>query len=170
MDDVTSTGEQPDTDTMPAVPVAEAARILNVTPDAIRARLRRGTLLGGKRGSEWFVQLPTDADPSDQQNTSRDTDTTQQDVTERRPDALLEQLRSENEYLRDQLSQTIRQLAAERERADVLHREALGRIEALTATVADRQDATGTPTEATESPERAGEAAHISRRCPHVHR
>lgn len=40
-----------------------------------------------------------------------------------------------------QFATTIQQLAAERERADVLQREALGRIEALTA----RSDAAGSP-------------------------
>lgn len=146
---------------MPTVDVAEAARILNVTPDAIRARLRRGTLLGGKRGNEWFVQLPADAvgQQERQQDTSRDTDTTQQDVTEHQQDALLvEQLRGENEYLRDQLSQMIRQMAAERERADVLHREALGRIEALTATVSERQDATAEPEKPEEGVRNAPES------------
>ena len=43
------------------------------------------------------------------------------------------QLQSENAYLRAELSARSQELAAERERADVLMREALGRIEVLTA-------------------------------------
>ena len=54
-----------------------------------------------------------------------------------RPDSdqnpLIEQLRSENAYLRAELSARSQEFAAERERADVLMREALGRIEPLTA-------------------------------------
>jgi hypothetical protein len=42
-------------------------------------------------------------------------------------------LQGEDAYLRELLATTIHQLAAERERADVLQREALERIEALTA-------------------------------------
>nr|MDQ3420812.1 hypothetical protein [Acidobacteriota bacterium] len=80
----------------------------------------------------WQVRLPTGATP--------DHEPARHDTTDRRatrrdpePDALAEQLRSEVGYLREQLATTIRQLAAERERADVLQREALGRIEALSA-------------------------------------
>jgi hypothetical protein len=46
---------------------------------------------------------------------------------------LIDHLKAENDYLRDQLDQRSRELAAERERFDVLHREALGRIPALGA-------------------------------------
>jgi hypothetical protein len=46
---------------------------------------------------------------------------------------VVEQLRSENAYLGTELTARSQELTAERERADVLMREALGRIEALTA-------------------------------------
>ena len=39
------------------VTVAEAAAILGVSEDAVRKRLRRGTLAGGKDGKEWYVFL-----------------------------------------------------------------------------------------------------------------
>jgi len=59
-------------------------------------------------------------------------------------------------FLREQLDQRSRELAAERERADVIQQLALQRIEALTATVADqREDA---PTTAPEAPGRDGSA------------
>ncbi len=45
----------------------------------------------------------------------------------------IDQLKEENVYLREQLDQRSRELAAERERFDVLHREALARIPALGA-------------------------------------
>jgi hypothetical protein len=51
----------PTDESMPqvTVDVAEAARRLGVTPDAIRARLHRGTLDGEKVDGQWRVYLPT---------------------------------------------------------------------------------------------------------------
>ncbi len=119
-------------DTTPTVDTATAARRLGITEDAVRARIRRGTLAGEKIGAVWHIHLPTGA--------TTDHEPARHDTTDRRetrrapePDALAEQLRSEVGYLREQLATTLRQLAAERERADVLQREALGRIEALSA-------------------------------------
>jgi hypothetical protein len=45
------------------VPLAEAATILGTTQEAVRKRLRRGSLLGGKHGGEWCVVLPPELDP-----------------------------------------------------------------------------------------------------------
>jgi hypothetical protein len=121
-------------DTTPTVDTATAAQRLGITDDAVRARIRRGTLRGEKVGAVWHIHLPTGATP--------DHEPARHDTTDRRatrrdpePDALAEQLRSEVEYLREQLATTLRQLGAERERADVLQREALGRIEALSMPV-----------------------------------
>lgn len=112
-----------------------------VNADAVRARIRRGTLEAVKCEGEWSVHLPHDA--------GQDTDATQPD-TDRAETALIDQLQSENAYLRDRLSDVIRQAASERERADVLQREALQRLEALTPGVGDRQRGTQ---EAVGSPE-----------------
>ena len=90
------------------IPVATAARQLGVTPDAVRARLHRGTLLGHKVDGEWrvFLDPPADqvlserpterqdgrhaptVDRSDTQQDSRqDTATARQDADRIRPDA-----------------------------------------------------------------------------------
>jgi hypothetical protein len=42
------------------LPVPEASTRLGVTPDAIRARLHRGTLDGEKAAGQWVVYLPTE--------------------------------------------------------------------------------------------------------------
>jgi hypothetical protein len=39
------------------VTLPDAARRLNTTPDAIRQRIRRGTLPGVKRDGRWYVRL-----------------------------------------------------------------------------------------------------------------
>lgn len=55
MDDRTGTGDDAMT-----VSVAEAARVLGVSHDAIRARLHRGALNGRKVDGLWRVELPVD--------------------------------------------------------------------------------------------------------------
>lgn len=55
------------------ISVMEAARRLNVTPDAVRARIRRGTLNARKAGGTWHVIMPADTDDTTQQDTEQDT-------------------------------------------------------------------------------------------------
>lgn len=120
--DTTPTGQGHDTDQLT---VAEAAARLGVTPDAIRARIRRGTL-SAEKGNDgaYVVTLPHDE--------GQDTDATSTGPDTTAPDELVEQLRSEVAYLRSELTAAREQASKERERADVLQREALQRIEALT--------------------------------------
>ncbi len=61
MNDATGSPEIPDRQ-RPAttVSVAEAAHALGISHDALRSRLRRGTLEGFKDGDEWRVVLPVD--------------------------------------------------------------------------------------------------------------
>jgi hypothetical protein len=92
MDDRTPTGEQQDTTVDgdrtdgtrqdATVGVVEAARILGVSTDAVRARLRRGTLEGEKIEGEWHVRLPHRQDAD---RTSAEPTGTQQDGTGIRP-------------------------------------------------------------------------------------
>ena len=62
------------------VGVVEAARLMGVTPDAVRSRLRRGTLQGHKDGDEWRVVMPADRMPTvgqqDATGERQDTDAT----------------------------------------------------------------------------------------------
>jgi len=101
------------------VDVLTAARLLDVTPDAVRARLRRGTLPGERRGGRWVVFLSDDTDTTrnDTPKEKRDTDTTEHDetrhetrhrhdtdTTERDGDrGELDALRSEVTFLRERL-------------------------------------------------------------------
>lgn len=120
--DTTPTGPGQDVDRLS---VADAAARLGVTPDAVRARIRRGTL-SAEKGDDgvYVVTLPRD------EGHDADTTATGPDATPN--DALVEQLQSEVAYLRSELTAAREQAAQERERADVLQREALQRIEALT--------------------------------------
>jgi hypothetical protein len=173
-----------------ALSVAEAAAHLGVTPDAIRARLHRGTLFGVKDSGEWRVyldrpeedrQAPTGErqdtdriDPVGRQDTRQDATAPQQD-TDRQTDspgaaavvAVYEQLvaaqREEIAFLRSELEARTDEL----QRRDVLLREALGRIPALAAGDDARSSPTGSVENAAPGP--AGEAVSgpESDRDPH---
>jgi len=151
MPNTTGTRSERDTNTT-RVSVTEAARILDITPDSVRARIRRGAIDAERLGGRWFVYL---ADKHDSNATKRDPNTIKRDMSATSdgiaagplPDTiareLIDQLKSENANLwalideRDRaLEERSRELASERERSDILHREALNRIEALTAGIA----------------------------------
>jgi transposase len=163
-----ATGSDRTSDRLPTYSIAEMAAMLGVSTDAVRARVNRGTLEGEKIAGVWRVRPPEGLSLQEIHEASRPDATGYQPLaTVARPDALFEQMRDERNYLRAKLDQALeeaselRQIAAaERERADVLQREALGRIEALTATIGDQPgptvrqpDATGTRSEAVESTE-----------------
>ncbi len=129
--------------------LAAAAARLGISPDATRKRLERGTLRGEKRAGRWYVWLPDldgqpdtldaagrhmDSEPdaaSDAVSGQPDATRTPTDAVEPTTREFIDQLKAENSYLREQLTERSRELAAERERFDVLHREALARIPAL---------------------------------------
>jgi DNA-binding FadR family transcriptional regulator len=101
------------------ISVEDAAATLGVTRDAVRARLRRGTLAGKKIDHSWFVmrdalarELPGDQVPH--RETSRDDDTLHV--------ALIDHLHGEVAWLREKLALRSAELAAERERSDTLLR------------------------------------------------
>jgi hypothetical protein len=80
-------GTRQDATVAPTVTVPEAARILGVSVDAVRSRLRRGTLEGEKIEGEWHVRLP---DRQDGDRTSADPTGTRQDVAEIQQDAAVD--------------------------------------------------------------------------------
>ncbi len=111
------------------VTVNEAAVALGITPDSVRARLRRGRLAGEKIGPVWYVFLnqapsPSATERDEERATRHDTThhTTRQRDTDR--DELVDELRRDKIFLQEQLDRALRQLEAERQRADVL--QALG--------------------------------------------
>jgi len=128
------------------IPVPDAAHLLGISENAVRARLRRGTLVGVKHDTSWSVLLrdtdvpnaasaavgdiPRDAPPHTPAHTALH-------------DELLAELRADKIFLQQQLDRALRQLEAERQRADVL--QALG-----AGTTSE------TPQEAVESPESDG--------------
>ncbi len=111
------------------VPIAEAAARLGITVDAVRKRIQRGKLTGQKTDTGWtVVWTEPDIRP----------DTVPTAVPDLAP--LVDELRDHVAYLREHLareqearSEADRRHAAEAERRDVLHREALARIPALGA-------------------------------------
>jgi hypothetical protein len=126
-----ATVDQPPTDRS-EVTVGEAAVLLGLSTDAVRSRLNRGTLDGRKDAGGWVVFLHRPSPTVEQPSTTGHRPAIDRDAIAAY-EALAETQRAEIDFLRDQLAQRSRELAAERERFDVLHREALGRIPALGA-------------------------------------
>jgi hypothetical protein len=92
-EDRTETGRQ-------RVSVAEAARILDTTAEAIRSRIKRGTLPSTKEGSKVYVLLSPDQTPLGQRPGDAQT-TDHQTQFER--DVLISEMRGRIEDLRVQL-------------------------------------------------------------------
>jgi excisionase family DNA binding protein len=108
----------------------EAAERLNISVDAVRMRVHRGTLASIRVNERTFVLWPQ-PEQAHEQRTERTHSANRSPV--QNDERLVTALQDEVAFLRGQLDQRSRELAAERERFDVLHREALGRIPALTA-------------------------------------
>jgi hypothetical protein len=113
-----TTDQQTSKTTNQHVTVADAAILLGISEDAVRSRLRRGTLRRetGKDGTVFVVlgtdrqasnQRPTNDRSTDQQNdqprTNQATDDTDAGGSDHYRDELLEVLRDEVSHLRDQL-------------------------------------------------------------------
>jgi len=118
------------------VPVIEAAGMLGITPDAVRARLRRGTL-PKEEGPDGETLVVLDAD------TMRQVDDTTTDTT-----ALVESLLEQVSYLKE----TVAKRDEEIRRRDHLLAAALERIPAIEAPP-------DTPSDSRESPVSASDEA-----------
>jgi hypothetical protein len=101
------------------VPLVDAARLLNTTPEALRKRLQRGkSIRGTKRDGEWYVRLPAavasrgqDAGsppPGRVLDATRDTAGYGQDVST----PLVDELRHQRAQLEEQMAAMRQQLAA----------------------------------------------------------
>ena len=106
------------------VSVIEAAATFGITPDSVRARLRRGSLAGEKQGTTWMVHLDPSSSRAEAGSRATRHDMPRDVTRQRDRDELLEELRADKRYLQEQLDRALRQLEAERQRSDVL--QALG--------------------------------------------
>jgi hypothetical protein len=134
---LTPTPEQVDMD---ALTIPAAAERLGLTSDAIRMRLKRGTLAGRKVEGRWVVLVPgSNADPTSTERTQNAQEAKTERLTQREtqrsaehPDAtnaLIDRLLSENAYLRATLDAEIEA----RRRADHLVAGLMERLPELTA-------------------------------------
>src|SRR3954468_20349286 len=98
MSDGTPDRMQQDDDRI-ALSVPEAAERLGVTPDAIRARLHRGTLDGEKEGGAWRVFLPSsEVRQSEPAGPQQEGPVGQQDADRQESGAVIARLEAENAY------------------------------------------------------------------------
>jgi len=124
--------------------VPRAAERLGITPDAVRARLHRGTLAGEKAGGAWRVFFPTALSST---GTQQDATGTEQDADRHGGDVAIARLEAENAYLRQVLDAEIEA----RRRADHLVAALMERLPELPATV----EARNAPQSENEGPQRA---------------
>ncbi len=79
--------------------IDDAARTLGISKEALRKRIKRGTVEAYKDGGRWVVELP-DADQDADQDAGRDNGyDAGQDA------AVIRRLESENEFLRQQVKE-----------------------------------------------------------------
>lgn len=122
---------------MDRVDIAEAARRLDTTPEAIRKRIRRGTLPAGKQDGRWWVLVDASRTNDEPGRTPGRTDGTVDGVQDAGQDAsrteLLGALREEIVWLRAELERR----SVEIERRDVIIAQltqAIPRLEAPAST------------------------------------
>ena len=128
--------------------IQEAAQELGTTVDALRSRVRRGTVASEKgEDGRVFVWLGTDQ-PTDQAPPSQDEPKAQAEASE-----LVEELRRQNEYLREQLDQEREARTEERRRHDTLMARLMDRIPELDpgAPPAERPEPPGEPQGASQT-------------------
>ncbi len=124
--------------------VAEAAELLGISAEAVRSRIKRGTLESVKEGPHVFVllrpaQTPPEQGPDAAQSAAR---------SQSQPDALISELRAHNETLRQQLE-------AERQAHAEARRLLLSALEKIPPAIEPSAgEPPGAPTEATEQPGR----------------
>jgi excisionase family DNA binding protein len=109
--------------------VSEAARRLGLTTEAVRQRIRRGSLQAEKvNGRLYVVVTPSDSDQT-KTHTQQGSDATTNDTSETSNTALIEQLKRENDRLWDELHKRDEEI----HRRDVLLKDALDWRSALAA-------------------------------------
>lgn len=130
--------ERQDTHTTPPgqkFTVSGAAGALGISAEAVRSRIKRGTLRSVKDGATVYVLLDTDqTGPNTDQSTPEhdQADAQTADQTDR-TDALLEQMKEEISYLREQLDAERQARTEERRRADTVIAQLTSRIPQLEA-------------------------------------
>ena len=143
--------------------VVEAAEILGITPDAIRSRLRRGTLKRSpKRGEDGEVLVvmpaPKNANQSGDKSETVSDQSTGQSATDRdlSPTVpLVEEMREEVAFLREELRREREARVEEKRRHDTIVLQLAQRIPELEATPEPRGDPASPSEDSTngESPE-----------------
>jgi hypothetical protein len=123
------------------VTVADAARVMGLSAEAVRMRIKRGTLASEKIDSTVYVYLESDP-------TRPNIEQTEDQTTEQTPDQteLVDALRSEVAFLREELKSREEVRAEENRRKDTIIAQLAQRIPELESP-ADRQRGAETVTE-----------------------
>jgi hypothetical protein len=147
--------------------VAEAARLLGISAEAVRGRIRRGTLPVEREEGTVYVLLEGAAEDRTDADQSRTTGDQPGDRPQSDSDALISQMQGEVAYLREQLAEE----REARRRADTLLAQLMQRIPELeppTEAPPDERDARETDSESAagvrDRPDAPGPETATSRR------
>ncbi len=106
------------------VPLAEAAKQLDVSQELLRKRIYRGLVTGHKVGGRWYVVLNGQASrPDSIQDSKQDHSGRNQDCQDKRDslfEAIIDGQRSEIGFLRDEMAKQREQWAEEARRKDII--------------------------------------------------
>ena len=125
------------------LPLADAAKQLDISPELLRKRIYRGLVKGYKVGGRWYVVLNglvPDLDAS--QDSHQDGSGQHQDKQDNRDklyETLLEGQRSEITFLRNEMARQREQCAEEARRKDLIIHELTTKLKALPATTVQPQ-------------------------------
>ncbi len=121
------------------VPLAEAAKQLDVSQELLRKRIYRGLVTGHKVGGRWYVVLNGQASrPDSIQDSKQDHSGRNQDCQDKRDslfEAIIDGQRSEIGFLRDEMAKQREQWAEEARRKDIIIADLARRVHALPETV-----------------------------------
>jgi hypothetical protein len=113
--------------------LAEAALRLGTSSEAVRKRVKRGSLYGELHDGRWYVYLDRQPDSPGSQRVGARVDGQVDARVAADQTALVQQLRDENSYLRAELTHAYEQLAEERRRSDTILAQLASRLPELPA-------------------------------------
>ncbi len=126
------------------VTVADAAQLLGLSAEAVRMRIKRGTLASEKVGGTVYVLLESDPTPTTHDQTSDQT-TDQTDVLTADQTAFVNALQAEVQFLREELQRREEVHAEENRRKDTIIAQLTQRIPELEASSEPRESSVEGP-------------------------
>jgi hypothetical protein len=151
------------------VTVADAAQLLNLSAEAVRMRIKRGTLASEKVGGTVYVLLESNQTRTKPTQTGDQT-TDQTDVLTADQTALVDALQAEVQFLREELQRREEVHAEENRRKDTIIAQLTQRIPELEASAEPRESPGEGPESAAEGSSRPTQPQETAQRRSWLYR